>query len=202
MLLRWVRVTIPVKRQFRSILVGRPRKLCKRYPNGQPVRAYVNPKKQVAMQPHRSEVMKKYREFPEAESAFGRLMLNGHITPAQHAAGASYAKLARQYARIINSRSPHPSGIDMDRVTGGGHDGEMPDHVAKAIGEKYNRTYESLVDRAGDKSQRIVKDAVVLDKTPETADGLARLKCGLDVLITLFAIDKGLQITNHSINAR
>lgn len=182
--------------------MGRPRKNVKRYPNGQPVRAYVNPKKQVAMQPHRQEVMRKYREFPEAESAFGRLMLNGHITPAQHAAGACYAKLARQYARIINSRSPHPSGIDMERVTGGGHDGDMPDHVAQAIGKQYNRAYEDLVDRAGDKAQRIVKDAVVLDKTPETSDALVKLKSGLNVLISIFAIDKRLQITNHSINAR
>jgi hypothetical protein len=96
------------------IRVGRKRKQGKREPNGRAQRVYENPKAQVAQQPHRVLVMAEYREWPEAESRFGRLMLNKHITPAQYEAGVCYRLDVTAYRNVIlGAPSPDPAACDL-----------------------------------------------------------------------------------------
>src|SRR5690242_9592721 len=111
--------------------MGRPRKKGKREPNGRPQRAYLNPKAQVANQPHRMAAPEKYREWPEAATEFGRLMLSGKITPAQYEAGSRYSMLAGLYRLYYGIPSPNPRALDLLRSLGG-YDGMAAD-MPKAL---------------------------------------------------------------------
>jgi hypothetical protein len=145
----WQREFIPIRNGAISIMVGRPRKIGKRQPNGQLARTYINPKAQVASQPHRLEVPKRYRERVEAESAFGRLMLRETITPAQYEAGMLFAGLSAAFCAVYDIPSPHPHALDLTRV-GVSQGREMPSHVAESIKLRYRRAFEVCVE-AGDK---------------------------------------------------
>jgi hypothetical protein len=191
--LRWSKELIPIrKRGAIWIMVGRTRKIGKRQPNGQLARAYVNPKAQVAAQPHRKVVaMSKYREWPEAESEFGRLMLNGWITPAQYSAGKQYAELAVRYRAAIMGPSPNPSGIDLER-RGGGKGIGMEDDTARAI----KRVYDSAFESCGPiRLQRLIAHHVIHDRRSDDLDERKLLKEGLDKLVVHFGIDPDLQIS-------
>lgn len=188
----WVRQTITVKQRGAiSIMVGRPRKSGKCQPNGQLARAYVNPKAQVASQPHRVVVPIRFREMPEAETNFGRAMLNGWITPAQFEAGMDYARLKSDYWRSINAPKPDASGIDLERVGCGKSDG-MPDSTARSI----KRAYDSAFESCGPvKLQKLIAHHVIHDKPFPSWGERDLLKSGLDKLVKHFGIDPKLQIS-------
>lgn len=190
----WTRKWVSYKRGAIQIMVGRPRKKANREPNGRAVRVYVNPKEQAASQPHRVVVPMKYRERPEAESEFGRLMLNGHITPAQHEAGTKYAELAAQYRAVLSAPPIHPTGIDLCGGNGGG--GEMPTHVARAIKARYDKAFEACAE-AGNRALRAVKDHAVFERKIGDFETLTQLKRGLDKLVDHFGIDRRLQISHR-----
>lgn len=190
---RWSRELVSVKRKGAIwIMVGRPRKIGRRQPNGQLARAYVNPKAQVAAQPHRVVVaMSKYREWPEAETEFGRLMLNGWVTPAQFEAGKQYAELAVRYRVAIMGPSPNPSGIDLERL-GGGKSVGMVDDTARAI----KRAYDSAFESCGPvRLQRLIAHHVIHDRPIYDFDDRDLLKDALDKLVAHFGIDPDLQIS-------
>lgn len=191
--IQWQREFIPIRNGAIQIMVGRPRKIGKRQPNGQLARAYINPKAQVAAQPHRLSVVAKYREYPEAESEFGRMMLRGVITPAQLAAGIAFAESAAGFRAVYDIPSPNPSGIDLARV-GASQGVSMPSHVADALKLRYRRAFEAAME-AGDKAQRAVKNHAVLDKPVGDFETLRLLKNGLDKLVKHFGIDPKLQIS-------
>ena len=191
--LLWRREYIQFKRGVRSIMVGRKRKLGKREANGRVARAYENPRAQVAAQPHRSGVVVKLmREWPEAETMFGRLMLNGRITPAQYEAGKLYATLSEQVRRTYTPLPMHPSGIDLLRVSGGGYDGEVSPEYVERIRKRLNSAFEAC---GGTRVARVVKRYAIED----VSDGLQfdLLKTGLDNLVAFFGIDKHLQIVSR-----
>jgi len=190
--IRWSREIIPIrKRGAVWIMVGRLRKSGRRQPNGQLARAYHNPKAQVASQPHRAVVvMSKYREWPEAESEFGRMMLNGWVTPAQHEAGKQYAELAARYRVAILAASPNPSGIDLRGARGGKGNG-MPDPTARAIKRAYDAAFESCGPH---RFQRLIANHVIHDRRSEDLDERKLLKVGLDKLVQHFGIDPRLDM--------
>lgn len=171
--------------------MGRPRKKGRRYPNGQPVRTYVNPKAQVAAQPHRREVKRKYREWPEAESEFGRLMLTGRISPAQHEAGARYAVLVGLYRLYYGIPSPNPRALDLMQASGG-YDG-----LAPAMPDMLRRDYDDAFvacSAAGNRARRAVNAHAVFDRRVSDLEELVLLKYGLDALVKHFRLDTGLKI--------
>lgn len=190
--LRWSRELVSVKRKGAIwIMVGRPRKSGKRQPNGQLARAYVNPKAQVAAQPHRKVVaMSKYREWPEAETEFGRLMLNGGVTPAQYEAGKQYAELAARYRAAILAPNQNPSGIDLERL-GFGKGPGMGDNTARAIKRVYDAAFESC---GPNRLQRLIAHHVIHDRPVSDFDDRALLKLGLDKLVGHFGIDPELPL--------
>lgn len=190
--IRWAREFIPVrKRGVIWIMVGRPRKIGKRKPCGRLALVYVNPKQQVAAQPHRvAVVMSKYRELPEAESEFGRLMLNGWVTPAQHEAGKQYAELAARYRAAIMGPSPSPSGIDLRGARGGKGNG-MADHTARSVKRAYDAAFESC---GPNRLQRLIAHHVIHDRRSEDLDERKLLKAGLDKLVGHFGIDPKLPL--------
>ena len=172
-------------------MVGRPRKSGKRQPNGQLARAYVNPKAQVASQPHRVVVPIRFRETPEAETEFGRMMLNGWVTPAQYEAGKQYSRLVAGYLASIRAPSPNPSAIDLERVGSGGGEG-MEDGKARAI----KRAYDSAFESCGPvRLQKLIAHHVVHDRRIGDFADRDLLKSGLDKLVKHFGIDPKLQIS-------
>lgn len=176
-----------------QIMVGRPRKTGRRQPNGQLARTYVNPKAQVAAQPHRLAVVAKFREWPEAESEFGRAMIRGVFTPAQFEAGKRYIELGSQMRAVYDAPSPNPQGVDLTRV-GASYGHGMPSHVAAAIKDRYNKAFEKAAE-AGSRATRAMKQHVILDAPIGDFETLKLLKSALDKLVKHFGIDERLQIS-------
>lgn len=170
-------------------MVGRPRKSGRRQPNGQPARAYINPKAQVAAQPHRIAVAAKLRETPEAESEFGRMMLNGTITRAQYEAGRQYAELAARYRAVKGYPPIHP--IAMDLLRSGGGVGEAPDHVIQAAVRAYDNAYCACWPH---KVQRAVAHHAVFERKVDDFETLRLLRIGLDKLVEYFHINPELAL--------
>lgn len=165
----------------------------RREPNGRRQRAYVNPKKQVASQPHRMTAPKQFREDERAETVFGRIMLNGHISPAQYEAGLAWAVQVNRFRKLMNSPSPNPKAIDLTG-TAGGSDHDLPFHVIDAIKRAYNAAFEALAS-AGNRPQRTVNSIAVYDRYYEHG-GIDQLKLGLNKLVDHFGIDENLQISH------
>lgn len=193
---RWTREAVRLKRGVVSIMVGRPRKAGRRKPSGRLAQTYVNPKAQAASQPHRRGVVRRFREWPEAGSEFGRSMIRGAITPAQYAAGMRYAELVVAFCAVYDVPSPHPHSIDLTRV-GASQGREMPPDVAEKIKADYNAAFVACRG-AGNRAQRIVKDCAVLDRRIGDFASLALLRSGLDALVHHFGIDSGLQISSRA----
>lgn len=175
---------------------GRKRKSgVAREANGQAQRVYVNPKQQVMDQPHRVVVPVKFRDFQEAGSEFGRLLLLGHVTPAQHEAGKLYGELAAKYRSALLAPSPHPAAMDLGRV-GKGAGAGMPDETAAAISARYDRAFVACGD-AGRKAQIAVRDFAIHELQVPDVLSLNLLRCGLDALVKHFGVDRNLQITHR-----
>lgn len=195
--LKWTRETVRShKRGTIQIMVGRPRKSGRRQPNGQLARAYVNPKVQVASQPHRVGVAREYREWPEAGSEFGRMMLRKVITPAQYEAGMLFAGLSVAFCAVYDIPSPHPHAMDLTRV-GVSFGREMPPEKAVEIKRRYNRAFDTCAD-AGRKSQMAVKNCAVLDRKIDSFEMRDQLRAGLDRLVHHFGIDPELKLDRES----
>lgn len=172
--------------------MGRPRKKGRREPNGRVVRVYVNPKAQVAQQPHRKHVPLRYREWPEAESVFGRLMLNARITPAQYEAGCRYAMLAGLYRLRYGIPSPNPRALDLLQSSGG-YEGMAPD-MPERLKRDYDEAFEACA-AAGNRAQRAVNAHAVFDRELDTPEALTLLILGLDKLVVHFGLDARMQIS-------
>jgi hypothetical protein len=179
-----------------QIMVGRPRKTGKREPNGRIARVYVNPKSQVASQPHRVGVPREYREWPEAGSEFGRMMLRKIITPAQYEAGMLFAGLSVAFCAVYDIPSPHPHAMDLTRV-GVSLGREMAPEKAIEIKKRYNRAFDACGE-AGRKAQMAVKNCAVLDRKIDSFEMRDRLRAGLDKLIVHFHINPQLELDRES----
>lgn len=191
--IRWSREIISVKRKGAIwIMVGRPRKIGRRERNGRIARSYENPKEQAAGQPHRVSVAKHQREWPEAGSEFGRLLLRGGITRSQYDAGIRFTELCVAMCAVYDVPSPHPRAMDLTNVRGSVSQG-MPSEKAKRIIDDYNRAFEACGD-AGRTAQRAVKDHAVLDKQVGDFDSLNALVSGLKKLVDHFGLDARLEI--------
>lgn len=190
----WTREFIRHKRGVMQIMVGRPRKMGKREPNGRIQRAYQNPKAQVAAQPHRSIVARKLREMPEAESEFGRMMLRGIITPAQYESGRRYAELAARWRAVKGYPAIHPIAMDWVR-TGRGIGSDAPDHVIRAAIRDYDAAFCACEPH---KVQRAVSHHAVLERKVDDFEALRLLIIGLDKLIVHFHIDQQLALDRES----
>jgi hypothetical protein len=192
-LLRWSRELVSVKRKGAIwIMVGRPRKIGKRERNGRIARTYENPKAQVAAQPHRQSVPKQFREWPEAESEFGRLLLRGGVTRSQYDAGIRFAELSVALCAVYDVPSPYPHAMDLTRVRGAMGPG-MPSEQARKIKDAYMAAFDASME-AGRVAHRAVKDHVVLDKPVGDLDSLTALSRGLSRLVDHFGLDARLQI--------
>lgn len=193
--IRWSREFIPFKRGTVQIMVGRPRKRGRREPNGRVARAYVNPKAQVAAQPHRLAVSQEHREWPEAESEFGRLMLRGVITPAQHEAGRRYAGLASSYRAVLGIPPLHPRSPDL-LSPGPALRGDFSTETARGIKDRYDKAFEVLGD-AGRKALRAVRDHAVFERKVDSFETLDHLRRGLEKLVDHFGLDRNLEISSR-----
>ena len=196
--IRWSREIIPVKRKGAIwIMVGRPRKIGKRERNGRIARTYENPKAQVAAQPHRQSVPKQFREWPEAESEFGRLLIRGGITKSQYDAGMRFTELSVALCAVYDVPSPYPHAMDLTRVRGAMGPG-MPSDAARKIREAYNKAFDASME-AGRAAHRAVKDHVVLDKPVGDFDSLTALSRGLSRLVDHFGLDARLQMSRRRV---
>jgi hypothetical protein len=174
--------------------VGRPRKIGKRERNGRIARTYENPKAQVANQPHRRGVVVHLREFEEAESEFGRLMLRGGITPAHYEAGIAFFKLRNAMCRVYDLPSPNPQAMCFTRCAGFPGPG-MTSEEGQAIKDRYMRAFD-CAGEAGSKAQRTLAPHVIRDEPVMDFETLYRLKSALDRLVCFFGIDRDLQISS------
>ncbi len=177
-----------------QIMVGRPRKTGRREPNGRLQRGWVDTKAQVAAQPHRRDVPKSYRKWPEAESMFGRLMLNGKITPAQYVAGRQYAELAERYRAVKGYPPIHPGAMDPLR-SGRGMGADAPDHVIRAAIRDYDAAFCACEPH---KVQRAVAHHAVHEMRIADFETLGLLRIGLDKLIAHFHINPELKLDRES----
>jgi hypothetical protein len=192
--LTWTRQSIPLKQGAITIMVGRSRKTGRRQPNGQLARAYVNPRAQVAAQPHRASVPRKLRETAEAESEFGRLLLRGQITPAQFEAGRRYAELCATWRAVKGYPPIHPAAMNLLR-TGKGIGADVPDHVVRAISDRHNNAFCACEPH---KVQRALSHHVVFERKIDEFGVLDLVKIGLDKLVDHFCIDPKLKLDRES----
>ncbi len=190
----WSNQTIKLKQGAISIMVGRLRKKGRREANGRVQRVYINPKAQVAAQPHRADVPRKSRELPEAESEFGRMLLKGWITPAQYEAGKRYAELAARYRAVKGYPPIHPAAMDLLR-TGHGVSGEAPAHVIRHAIDSYDRAFCSCEPH---KVQRAIAHHVVFERKIDDFGTLDLVKIGLDKLVVHFHINPQLTLDRES----
>lgn len=193
--LRWTRETVRShKRGTIQIMVGRPRKSGRREPNGRIQRAYQNPKAQAASQPHRVGVAREYREWPEAGSEFGRMMLRKVITPAQYEAGRRYAELAARWRAVKGYPPIHPIAMDLLH-SGRGVGSDAADHVIRVAIRDYDAAFSACEPH---KVQRAVSHHAVLERKVEDFEALRLLKIGLDKLIVHFHINPQLELDRES----
>lgn len=179
-------------------MVGRPRKIGRRERNGRIARSYENPKAQVASQPHRRGVVVKFRDWPEAETEFGRLMLRGGITPAHHEAGIAFILLCESVRAVYDAASPYPRAIDINRCTGFPGPG-MTSAEGQAIKDRYCRAFECASD-AGSRAQRTLAPHVIRDEPVTDFETLDRLKAALDRLVKFFGIDPELRLARRMVS--
>ncbi len=175
-------------------MVGRPRKSGKRKPCGRLAQVYVNPKAQVASQPHRVVVPVKFRDWPEAGSFFGRLMIAGTITPAQYEAGKRYNEDYSAYQRAMQSPSPDPKAMSYEPRIAGKSDG-MPDDAARRARRVWTDAFNA-VEEVG--MQQAVMHHAVHDKPIATERQGLQLRCALDRLIPHYGIDSDLRMTHRA----
>ena len=158
------------------------------------MQTYVNPRAQVASQPHRKGAPKQFREFPEASTNLGRMMLNDLLTPAQHAAGERYAELYNAFLRAIHCSSPDPTAMDYEpRIAGKG--AGIPDAAAQRARREYTDAFNAIENV---RWQIVVMHHAVHDKPLSDFEDRKSLTCGLDRLVRHFGIDKHLQITTNA----
>jgi hypothetical protein len=189
----WSREYLRCKQGFLSIMVGRKRKnLAQREPNGRAIRSYENPRAQVASQPHRMLVPVEYREREEAESEFGRLMLNGLISPAQYEAGRQYAALIGLFRLVHGIPSPNPRAVDLLQAMTGGA-GDFSEEIAKSIRRRYDDAF-CACSEAGNAAQRAVNAHAIFDRQVHDWATLPLLRRGLDCLVKHFGVDPAKQI--------
>lgn len=194
----WTRESIHCKQGLISIMVGRKRKsLVQREANGRAARVYENPRAQVASQPHRMQVPEQFREWEEAESEFGRLMLNGLITPAQHEAGVAYNRVVGRMRALINSApSPHPKSIDPLR-TARGIGGEISSERVKQIRCDHNDAFIAL-RAAGMPAVKAVNAHAIYDRWVHEWPVLTKLRLGLDKLVVHFGINPAKELARKT----
>lgn len=171
-----------------SLNLGRNRKSGAREPNGQLQRRPEKPvdtKKIAAAMPHRREVPERHYDHSAAESNFGRLMLNGKITPQQYGAGVRYRNIVLKFRAIMSIPSHSPpsmAGIILGASPGGRGLSE------EEIGERrsnYSAATEALEEGAGNRGMRAVAAVAIYER--EHYD-LRVLQCGLNVLIQHFEL--------------
>jgi hypothetical protein len=173
------------------IMVGRPRKIGKRGKTGRLIQTYVNPRQQVAEQPHRREAPARMREWPEAETRFGRLMLWGHITPAQYEAGKRYAEDHASYRAAMAIPAPAPTAMSYEQSSRGVSAG-MADKTAVRARKRFTGAFNAIESIT---AQIAVMHHAVHDEPIASFERLDNLRCGLDPLVDFYGIDKGLQIS-------
>src|SRR6478736_7288028 len=95
-----------------QIAMGRKRKTGKRYPGGKIITERdIDTRPIAASMPHRQSVPEPIRHDARAESPFGRLLLNGHITPKQYQAGLMYRDIVNRYRALIDCPSESPPSM-------------------------------------------------------------------------------------------
>ena len=174
-----------------TIMVGRLRKIgVKREKNGRAQRTYINPRAQVASQPHRLEVHSSHREREEAGTRFGRMMLNGVVTPAQYQAGVEYARLSADHRRAIFAPAPEPAAMRFEAGSRG-HAGGMPDDTAQTAVRRFTAAFNAIgmIGWQCAVMRHAVHDGQITDDRER-----ALLRCGLDRLVLHFGLDRNLQI--------
>lgn len=172
------------------IMSGRKRHSGNREPNGRLQRL---PEKDVdtrlvaAEMPHRRDLPGHSQDDSRAESPFGRLLLNGKITPQQYGAGIRYRNIVLRY-RAVMSIPPHSppsmSGILLGKSGGG--KGLSLEEVADRR-DAYNAAFEYLDQHGGHRCCVAVKTIAVYEHEHEHID-IRVLQCALNVLIAHFEL--------------
>lgn len=141
----------------------------------------------------------RFREYAEAGTEFGRLMLRGGVTPAQHEAGERFAELTKALQAVYDAAGPNPQAMNLTRSAGFPGPG-MTSAQGQAIKDRYAKAFE-CAGEAGNKAQRTIAPHVILDKPVADFTTLNLLKNALDKLVKHFGIDRNLQIS-HVRNTR
>ena len=167
---------------------GRKRKQnVKRQPDGTPANPRgIDPKVIAARQPHRQGVPLSVVHDAAAESNFGKLMLNRHITAAQYQAGLDWQGIVHRYRAVISSPR---SEVSMAGVIVGPWGGSGDLDPVDAVDRKYqyDMAFEAL-SLAGNRATRAVNHWAVWDRGDYALGDLTR---GLNALCEHFRLTKG-----------
>jgi hypothetical protein len=173
-----------------KFMVGRKRKLgVRRQPDGTPANPKgVDPKVIASRQPHRQGIPLDVVHDPAAESNFGKLFLQKHITQVQYQAGLDWRRIVQNYRALICA--PKPDAVSMSGVIVGpwGGSGEIDPDKAIEWRREYNAAFEALESGAGNRGTRAVNHWAIYDRGDYA---LAYLVCGLNVLAAHFRLTKG-----------
>jgi hypothetical protein len=173
-----------------KFVVGRKRKQgVRRQPDGTPSNPKgVDPKVIASRQPHRQGIPLEVVHDPAAESNFGKLFLQKHISQVQYQAGLDWRRIVQNYRALICA--PKPDAVSMAGVIVGpwGGSGEIDPEKAAEWRREYNAAFEALESGAGNRGTRAVNHWAIYDRGDYA---LAYLTCGLNVLAAHFRLTKG-----------
>jgi len=169
-----------------------------RQPDGTPRNERgTDPRVIAARQPHRQGVALDIVHDPAAESNFGKLMLQRHITYAQYQSGVKWRGIVQRYRAVICA--PRCDVVSLSGVIVGpwGGSGEIDNDTALDRKAKYNAAFEAL-SGAGNRATRAVNHWAVYDRPDYALGDLIR---GLIELCEHFGLTKG-SVCSSAINRR
>jgi hypothetical protein len=177
-----------------KFMVGRKRRQgIKRQPDGRThpdsrADRGIDPKVIAARQPHRQGIPIDVVHDPAAESNFGKLFLQKHISQVQYQAGLNWRMIVQRYRAVISA--PRPDAVSMSGVIVGpwGGSGEIDKAEALDRRKKYNEAFEALHSGAGHRGCVAVNHWAIGDRGDYA---LRYLICGLNALALHFKLTKG-----------
>jgi hypothetical protein len=176
-----------------KFVVGRKRKQVKRQPDGRThpdsrTDRGIDPKVIASRQPHRQGIPLEVVHDPAAESNFGKLFLQRHISQVQYQAGLDWRRIVQKYRSVICA--PKPDAVSMSGVIVGpwGGSGEIDPKKAEEWRKEYNEAFEALESGAGNRGTRAVNHWAIYDRGDYA---LAYLVVGLNALAAHFRLTKG-----------
>jgi hypothetical protein len=185
--MRFHRVKITQGDKDLTVMVGRKRKQGKRERNGRIQRERPEDPKIIALnQPHRASVPADKRHDQRAENPFGRLNLINAVPDIEYDAGIKFRDIYVRYRATIDSPSPYPRAISLDRLLKGPRQPIDPEEATR----RKTQWRLSLNALGSDREKIVLNSVLIYEKNLDQGD-LQYLRVGLKNLVAHYGLTAG-----------